>query len=45
MLAHGISGATQLNVSSAVVVASLVAGVALAASAERQLRRSGPVRA
>ncbi len=45
VLGHGLSGATQLNVSSAVVVASIGGGVALAAAVERQLRRRGPVRA
>ena len=44
VLGHGLSGATQLNVSSAVVVASIVAGVALAAAVERRLRGRGLVR-
>jgi uncharacterized membrane protein YedE/YeeE len=38
VLGHGLSGATQLSVSSYVVVASIVAGAALAASVERRLR-------
>ena len=38
VLGHGLSGATQLSVSSYVVVASILAGVALAAAAERRLR-------
>ena len=46
VLGHGLSGTTQLSVSSYVVVASIVAGVALAAAGERRLhRRSGGPRA
>jgi uncharacterized protein len=41
VLGHGLSGATQLNVSSFAVVAAILAGVALAAAAERRLRRPG----
>lgn len=44
VLGHGLSGATQLSVSSYVVVASIVAGVALASTVERRLggRRGTP---
>ena len=38
VLGHGLSGATQLSVSSYVVVASILAGVAVAAAVERRLR-------
>lgn len=41
VLGHGLSGATQLGISSYVVVASIVAGVALAAAVERRLPRRG----
>lgn len=37
VLGHGLSGATQLSVSSYVVVAAILAGVALAAAVERRL--------
>ena len=37
VLGHGLSGATQLSVSSYVVVLAILAGVALAAAVERRL--------
>ena len=42
-LGHGLSGAAQLNVSSFVVVAAMVAGVALARRVRALARRASPV--